>query len=247
VTTRLKRRAPPTVFHVTHPKAGSQWIHKILLACVGDRVVPPEGNWDQYFERPLEQGKVYPAVYLSREQFQEAWLPRRWCRFVVVRDLRDTLVSLYFSFKFSHPTINPVVTEWRVALRAHTEEEGLLRLMHQLLPHSATVHHSWHEAGERLIRYEDLLTDDLNILGEVLLGECRLDIPYERLRQAVLDCRFEKLTQGRPRGQEDQFAHERKGVVGDWRNHFTPRVKQEFKDIYGKLMVQTGYERDLNW
>src|SRR5438094_8552557 len=40
-----KRAAPadwPTVLHVTHPKAGSQWLHKILRQCAPERAVTPQ-------------------------------------------------------------------------------------------------------------------------------------------------------------------------------------------------------------
>ena len=38
------RPAWPAVFHVTHHKAGSQWLHKILDNLAHDRVVPPESK-----------------------------------------------------------------------------------------------------------------------------------------------------------------------------------------------------------
>jgi len=36
-------------------------------------------------------------------------------------------------------------------------------------------------------------------------------------------------------------------VAGDWRNHFTPRVKQTFLEHNGDLLIAAGYERDHNW
>jgi len=52
---------------------------------------------------------------------------------------------------------------------------------------------------------------------------------------------------GRRPGQEDIHAHQRKGIAGDWRNHFTTRVKEVFKQRYGHVLIATGYEPDLNW
>ena len=91
------------------------------------------------------------------------------------------------------------------------------------------IQQSWLEAGERLIRYEDLLKHDVEILEPVLLGECGLPVPAERFRSIVQENRFEKLTHGRPAGREDVSAHERKGIAGDWRNHFTQRMKRTLK------------------
>jgi lipopolysaccharide transport system ATP-binding protein len=108
------------------------------------------------------------------------------------------------------------------------------------------VQWSWHAAREEVIRYEDLLERDEEILTRVLHGHCRLDVPMERLREAIRAHRFEAQA-GRQRGTEDAHAHERKGIAGDWRNHFTDRVRAEFKRCYGSLLVATGYEKGFNW
>lgn len=39
----------------------------------------------------------------------------------------------------------------------------------------------------------------------------------------------------------------RKGAVGDWHNHFTPRITDAFKEHAGDWLVQLGYEQDDNW
>ena len=81
----------------------------------------------------------------------------------------------------------------------------------------------------------------------MLLDECQLPVTRGRLEEVVLSSRFERLTKGRERGQEDVMAHARKGIAGDWRNYFSDPVKQAFKTRYGGLLVATGYEKDLNW
>ena len=47
--------------------------------------------------------------------------------------------------------------------------------------------------------------------------------------------------------EEDVRCHERKGIAGDWRNHFTERVKLGFKHRFGDVLLATGYERDNDW
>jgi hypothetical protein len=38
-----------------------------------------------------------------------------------------------------------------------------------------------------------------------------------------------------------------KGQAGNWRNMFSARDKQLFKEIAGEMLVKWGYEKDLNW
>ena len=120
-------------------------------------------------------------------------------------------------------------------------------VLEEYLPANARIQMSWLEAGEPLIRYESLLEDDVGILERVLLDEGGLPVPRERFREVVRATRFERSTKGRRPGQEDIASHMRKGIAGDWRNHFTDRLKQAFKTRYGDLLVATGYESNLDW
>lgn len=237
----------PTVFHITHWKAGSQWISKILRACAPERVVEAELDEVQFLSRPIQVGAVYSTLYVTREQFESVSLPANYRRFVIIRDLRDTLVSGYFSIKVSHALIDDRLVQWRKTLQSLSVEDGLLYMLEIWLPDSAQIQASWHRSGERLIRYESLLMDDLAILEPLLLDECELPITRERFQEIVVSNRFEQLTGGRPRGSEDLTAHERKGVAGDWQTYFTDKVKQAFKQQYGQLLIDTAYEQGFDW
>jgi lipopolysaccharide transport system ATP-binding protein len=238
----------PTVLHVTHPKSGSQWVRNILTQCAPERTVTPEYGLGHFFRGPIQTGKIYPTVYVTRQEFMRVPLPPGARRFVVIRDLRDTLVSWYFSVKVSHADDVPVIAEFRARLRGLSVEDGLLWAIHESpdIAHIAAIQRSWWESGEPLVRYEDLLEHDDEILARVLLDECGLPLPRARLQAIIRRCRFEALT-GRARGQEDVYSHERKGIAGDWRNHFTDRVRSAFKARFGKLLIATGYTSDGRW
>jgi hypothetical protein len=58
---------------------------------------------------------------------------------------------------------------------------------------------------------------------------------------------FNKLSGGRDRGVSDDFSHYRKGISGDWKNHFEVIHKEKFKELYGDIVVKLGYEHDNHW
>ena len=237
----------PTVLHVTHAKAGSQWIHKILHYCASDRIVTPQYGMVQFLQVPVRSGAIYPTLYLTRQELDQVVLPSNSRRFVIIRDLRDTLVSWYFSVKVSHAIDHPITLEHRVALKARSLEDGLIWCAENAgFGRCADIQRSWYDSGERLIRYEELLKRDEEVLTRLLLDECGLPIGRAHLRAAVHACRFERLT-GRSPGVENVSSHERKGIAGDWRNYFTDRVKDVFKDRFGLLLLATGYESDPDW
>lgn len=241
----IRRPLPPAVLHVTYYKAGSQWIHEILRQCAPDRVVAPRADGSQFLDEPVVEGLVYPTLYLTREELDGADLPARWRRFVVIRDLRDTLISGYFSIKVSHaPFQDPAVASLRERLRAMDFDEGLALTMREWLPTNGRILRSWVDSGECLIRYEDLLEHDEEILTRVLIEDCELGVAPWRVRRAIRRARFDRLTRGRERGQEDVASHRRKAVAGDWRNYFTDEINEEFMSIWGPLLDASGYPAD---
>jgi hypothetical protein len=67
------------------------------------------------------------------------------------------------------------------------------------------------------------------------------------LRYIVERHSFRRKSGGRKKGEENRSHHYRKGVPGDWVNYFDDKLKQSFKDRYGDLVVQLGYENDYDW
>ncbi len=70
--------------------------------------------------------------------------------------------------------------------------------------------------------------------GELLLG-------------CIYGHRFEAQTRGRQAGVEDVSSHYRKGVAGDWVNHFTDSHVDAFKERFGDLVTRLGYEQEADW
>jgi LPS sulfotransferase NodH len=96
------------------------------------------------------------------------------------------------------------------------------------------------------VRYEDLLAEPV---GEVvrLLEFLGADSDEEVASGCVEAASFEQLSGGRTQGEEDSSSFYRKGIAGDWKNHFTEEDKQAFKEEAGELLIRLGYEEDLDW
>lgn len=265
----------PTVFHITHIKAGSQWVAQVLRECAPHREVPQEDRNAQTLYKPIRPGGVYPGVYLARyrlcslvrfplgfnrptfRHFKLRPIPlivnyinfqildKPYIYFVVIRDLRDTLVSLYFSLMVSHEVMNPVIAEQRGELSNLDKETGLIYLIDKELNHIAINQESWMGDNSLLIKYEDLLSDP-NLYFEKIIEHCMIKVSKTHLKKIVARNSFEVLS-GRKRGEENPNSHFRKGIVGDWTNHFSEKVKDTFKENFGQTLINTGYEKDLNW
>lgn len=263
----------PTVFHITHVKSGSQWVYQVLNECAPARIVKPRVKVAQFYEDAILPGMIYPTVYVPRGRFESTLKPqekpnsapdtpasKNWHNFVeqglpvrtfvVIRDLRDTLISLYFSLKVSHAIISDNVAEGHRQLNQLDFEDGLLYLCSEnAIRLQAEIQRSWLTACERgeslLIRYEDLIANELEGF-EKIIRHCEIEVGQPQLEDIVARNSFASRA-GRKPGEEDVSSHFRKGISGDWRNHFTDRITAEFKQRFGQHLVATGYEKDLNW
>ena len=235
----------PAVFHITHHKAGSQWVKSILEGAAPDRFIPAQRQVAHVLGQPLAPGKVYPTVYLTRDRFEALDLPQPHRRFIIIRDLRDTLVSLYFGLKVHHHLFRNDQREVRALLNNCDVEAGLIFLIYERLSKSADIQHSWLGAEELTVHYEDLLREPFDHFARIM-AHCEINIEPERLRELVETRNFRNVARRLP-GEENIRSHQRKGIAGDWRTHFTDRVKDAFKQRYAQLLIDTGYETTTAW
>jgi hypothetical protein len=98
------------------------------------------------------------------------------------------------------------------------------------------------------VRYEDLLErpeEEAERLFRFLGAEASAEV----VNRCVEAASFEKGS-GRQRGQDDyplRHGKYRKGIAGDWKNVFTERDREIFKEAAGDLLIELGYENDDAW
>jgi sulfotransferase family protein len=242
----MESGATPSVFHLTHWKAGSQWVREVLSAAAPDRIIPGKDSPTWFFKDPIVPGGIYTPVYANYEQFRQRVPEGGNDRtFALMRDPRDAAVSWYFSLLYSHSLDYETVGATRMALQRLEKGEGLALVVRDQVRHAVGMQRSWIDAGLKLFRYEDLLADQRGVFQQIL-DHCQIAISEARLRKIVGRYSFRRRTWWRF-GQEDRHSHHRKGVAGDWKNHFTGELKTLFKTEYGEALVRAGYEKDDNW
>jgi hypothetical protein len=73
------------------------------------------------------------------------------------------------------------------------------------------------------------------------------DLPEWIRREAVSAHSFAATSGGRPPGEENEFSHRRKGIAGDWRNHFTRELGEAFESVCPGLMAVCRYPESGTW
>jgi hypothetical protein len=195
----------------------------------------------------MRTGDIRYGYIHARQPFIEALTRRGKAMVFVYRDPRDMLVSHVFYATEMHPghgmhryyteVLNSMEERLNAAIQG-VDEEGaeISNVKERYLNYLG-----WLEIPEVLcLRFEDLVMDQeasferlLNYLGE---RGARLKVSREMAIQG--------LKSSIAPHKSGTF---RKGKPGGWQEHFTAKNKQVFKEIAGDLLIQMGYEKDLDW
>lgn len=234
-----------------YPKSGGTWLTTLIGETLDiskrDIYVTPTSLADQkkgFFSYNIRNHPWYqdssvsimhPCVIKSHE-YPRSTLINFYAHYLhLIRDGRDIIVSKYFyekdfclknglTKKFDIPFddyIKIIAHEWKNYITA------------------------WQETNVICVKYEDLLIDTRSVLAGILIN-LNLCFNEESLTAAIENNTKELFRQK----IGSKFSHNtfvRKGINGDWKNHFTEENKKVFKKIAGDLLIKLGYETDYAW
>ncbi len=243
------------IFHCTFYKCGSQWVRDVLSeplmvqhsgsALLVSGVDLPSSGWPVLDSSGLAS-PVYTAGFAD---WQSRPNPDPEDRCVVVtRDPRDLIVSLVVSLALSH-TPNEVTSLLRLPIR-HANKDDRIRIGIHLFSHWAAQFQSWFAPqfdGDILrLDYAELVADEQAAFRRIF-AYLNWEIPEAVATEVINTHSFLATSGGRRRGEENEFSHRRKGVTGDWRNHFSRQTGEMFETVFPGLLTDCGYERANDW
>lgn len=202
----------------------------------------------------------------------EALARAPFCKMVALyRDPRDYINSLY------HWYCDPRHGDAYRTITSVSKEEGFLKLFEGMgtrsvagdgigqLPSFADVAANFvafrKHANILPISYEEARLDPRPLYRRMIAWLGLEDVAFRPIPDASLDevismgsfavqsggAHNEGSTEGYYQKETLGRVGLRKGVVGDWKNHFTPKVKERAKMLIGEALIELGYEKDMSW
>ena len=233
------------ILAICQGKSGSTWVLRMLLEAPGYLPWYPDNikQWTYHDLRredfiPPPAGYTITKVHTRPTPENVAVVNDTGHAYLVlIRDPRDVAVSWAFyrvlpkAAKFWDGMVGLTVPQRLEFFIAHVLERTMdwamdwRRLMHP-------------ERG-LMLQYEDLLEDTRGVMHRVF---AHLGLPSDDafVAHAVEKHSFKAAT-GRDAGQERSGEFNRKGIRGDWRNHFTPELTERFRRVAGERMAALGY------
>lgn len=223
-----------------YPKSGGTWLSQMLSEVTG--LPYPRGRY------PILKDSILHGCWLQpNDKFKTV---------VLMRDGRDVMVSYYYhivypkketSEKFNSKICN------RIGIEDPREIKKYMCVFIDWAYTEGFPGWSWSDfvdtwangENKAVTSYESLKADCEGELTKLLTT---LEFEYDsvKLGFAVDKYSFERQS-GRTPGQEDVNSFVRKGVVGDWKNHFDSDSAKLFNELAGNQLVVAGYEQDDSW
>ena len=234
-----------------YPKSGGTWLGRMVADCL-------QLPFPQQYRLPLAMSCVVHTHWAYDARLRRA--------FYLYRDGRDVMVSLYFH-RMRRIGEQRYVSDWRhkqvyerlfgKGYDAADVKRHLPRFIEQEFndPRDSRLTwrqhvESWYDPDNRpqvaYLSYERLLSDTEATLSEAVAHVTGKPIDAWRVRMAVEKFSMVQQT-GRAPGEEDRSSFIRKGVAGDWVNHFSREAAQIFNELAGDTLITLGYESDAGW
>lgn len=169
---------------------------------------------------------------------------------VVVRDLRDMMISRYF-----HVVSSPRHRQ-HAALVGLSLEEGLCRSMIEPLEGVVPLEYfarwidDWLRAApDRIIRYEQIQVDMKKYITSItdrLMVKRTIPENFQHIHDHNVKLKSRTLRQNLGLWGRQRSTFRTAGPRG-WKSLFTPHLKEEFKRIAQGCLIRSGYETDANW
>lgn len=225
---------------LSYPKSGRTWLLHMLADYYGYYL----GNKDftDRGKRFLQNGTMKPRNWVmgfhhidleSLESTKKRY--EKKCIYLM-RDPRDCLTSFYFYKTYQQ---KKGMGKYWAFVRLQITKRGFLE---EFL--SGWVSHvdQYCDCADLIVKYEDLISDTVTTMKGMV------DNPDEgKLRATVEKFDFEATTKRKP-GDEVKSAFARKGIRGDWKNHFNDeKSKKIIKPIVNRHLIRWGYEADEDW
>jgi hypothetical protein len=235
-------KALPLFIINEYPKSGGSWIGEMLSDALD---IPFPRN-----RLPLMKSSILHGHMMNDWNINNA--------LIVWRDGRDIIVSQYFHSLFENERGNSRLVKQTRADLCFSDYLAVERNLPSFIEYIYEVKRypkftwvdfvkKWSENHSSVfVKYEDIHKDPAKELINLTYQLANFSLDPEIAEQIVSRHSFENLS-GRRAGDEDTRSFMRKGIVGDWKNYFSPESRVKFNSYASEALSILGYEENENW
>lgn len=232
---------PPKIVVTEHPKSGGTWVSQMVA---------------EYLDMPNPRNRI-PARCRCVLHGHYLHVHSANDTIVMWRDGRDVIVSHYYYHLFHRRTHLPTWVELQRQLGIKDPgdiQRYLPRYIKYCFTDGPPFHMTWTSFFEiwknrtKCVQtsYEAMRENPGREMKKILRYISTHEIDEMKLDACISKYSFQNVTGRRP-GEENVRCFVRKGIVGDWKNHFTREAREVFDYYAGRVLIDLGYEADHSW
>lgn len=147
----------------------------------------------------------------------------------------------FFDLVEADPGKHPQDISYQAYLGSIDRERGMiLEMVHRRRAFLQMGRWNYHNPRVLELKYEDVIGNEAESFRR-LFEHYRF---HRRVRERGVQLAIEFSLANQKKGDK---RHVRRGDTGQWKNDMPVRVREVFKQAHGDLLIQLGYERDMNW
>lgn len=235
----------PFYYIIEYPKCGGTWLGKMLGTCM---------------DVPFPQFPVFPVGFEAIIHSHTKYNPRLRRVVYLVRDGRDIMVSYYFhrqrglNTQYRHACLKWMKQVYGKEIDMNDYDTYLPRFIEYEMETPSITQLNWPDHVNNWlekdnvisVKYEDLLTNGSETLRFICNSISDKNVTKERADSVIDLYSFKNMTK-RKAGEEDRSSFLRKGIAGDWKNHFNAEAVNIFDHYAGETLIKLGYEKNHDW
>lgn len=235
-----------SIFVIGYPKTGTNWVCNLLSSYYDTPVLE---SWNE--NRPITGKRIFHLHrFIQTKKVKNRII-------YVIRDGRDAIVSRYFMVLRVQRSANVAIrTRFETFSGKEMREDNVKENISDFIrfffeeEKSGSINYTEHvkyslDNDLFTVKYEDLLQDKASTISKCIQFLSPSEsVNQEKVLKAIEKNDFSKLK--KQKAQNDSVFL-RKGVSGDWKNHFTLEAAKLFNEYAGEVLIKTGYEKDDAW
>lgn len=207
------------------------------IICLSDR---DDVMWDQLPPYRASHFIRDPRDLIVSGYHYHLWTKETWCQ---ASDFpwRHYVIRPFFELVEPDPANHPVDISYQAYLKSLDRERGMiLEMIFRRDAFEQMGRWNYRNPSVLELRYEQVIGNEAKAFRQLFEHYRFQRRLLERGVQVAEELRLANLPKG-------EGKHLRNGETKQWKTELPPQVQQVFKQAHGTLLIQLGYERDLNW
>lgn len=253
------------IVHCSHHKVGTVWFKNVLSA-----ICNYYGLSFSDISKVLNNLEA-DVIFDDHAKVDLHRLNRSYLGSHMIRDLRDMVISgyhyhLWTGEEWANTRISELGSEiadywpllpvndiqdktYKEYLNSLDKEDGMIAEIQRASSTDFKDIIDWNYQDKSIFnfKYEDIMLDEEGVFSKIFRHYGFHDKAVEKCVEIAMQFSFKRQSSSKSGSSVSEKSHLRSGKLNQWRDEFSPKHIEYFKELHGQDLINLGYEKDFSW